>query len=102
MTETFLQNYGWVLVSLLGGLLVALMFVMGANLLLGSVNLDLLRKRAVFKAAGRKCGYAFLALLAFGITLFLAFPVFFHTVFDSGCRVGPTGSCWTVRDTAFP
>ena len=56
MTETFLQNYGWVLVSLLGGLLVALMFVMGANLLLGSVNLDLLRKRGVFTAAGRKCG----------------------------------------------
>ena len=95
MTETFLQNYGWVLVSLLGGLLVALMFVMGANLLLGSVNLDLLRKRAVFKAAGRKCGYAFLALLAFGITLFLAFPVFFHTVFDSGCRV------WMVLVAAF-
>ena len=95
MTETFLQNYGWVLVSLLGGLLVALMFVMGANLLLGSVNLDLLRKRAVFKAAGRKCGYAFLSLLAFGITLFLAFPVFFHTVFDSGCRV------WMVLVAAF-
>ena len=95
MTETFLQNYGWVLVSLLGGLLVALMFVMGANLLLGSVNLDLLRKRAVFQAAGRKCGYAFLSLLAFGITVFLAFPVFFNTVFASGCRV------WMVLVATF-
>lgn len=95
MTETFLQNYGWVLVSLLGGLLVALMFVMGANLLLGSVNLDLLRKRAVFKAAGRKCGYAVLSLLAFGMTVFLAFPVFYNTVFNSGCRV------WMVLVATF-
>ena len=32
MTYEFLQNYWWILVALLGGLLVALMFVQGANI----------------------------------------------------------------------
>ena len=44
MTYTFLQNYWWVLVSLLGGLLVALMFVQGANIQLVNPRLDRMRK----------------------------------------------------------
>ena len=45
MTYEFLQNYWWVLIALLGGLLVALMFVQGANLHLGNRALDDTRKR---------------------------------------------------------
>ena len=54
MTYTFLQNYWWILVSLLGGLLVALMFVQGANVQLINPRLDQLRKRMVLNASGRK------------------------------------------------
>ena len=95
MTETFLQNYGWVLVSLLGGLLVTLMFLMGANLLLGNSRLDMLRKWAVLKATGRKLGFAILALLAFGAALYFAFPLFFRTAFLNGYRV------WMVLVATF-
>ena len=39
MTYTFLQNYWWFLIALLGGLLVFLMFVQGANAQLGNRKL---------------------------------------------------------------
>ena len=54
MTYTILQNYWWALISLLGGLLVALMFVQGANVLLGSRKLDLTQKRMILNSTGRK------------------------------------------------
>ena len=87
MTNTFLQNYGWVVVSLLGGLLVALMFVMGANLHLGSFQLDTLRKQAVLKATRRKWIYAVAALLVFGGAVYAAFPLFFRTFFGGARRL---------------
>ena len=40
MTYEFLQNYWWILVALLGGLLVALMFVQGANIHLLNHRMD--------------------------------------------------------------
>lgn len=84
MTETFLQNYGWALISFLGGLLVVLMLVLGANLLLGTLYRDTARRQAVVKATGRKCGFAFAALLAFGAVVYVAFPLFFNTAFLGG------------------
>lgn len=86
MAETLLPDYGWVIVSLLGGLLFSLIFVLGTNLLLGTLYMDTIRRRAVLKAVGRKCGYVFAALLAFGVTVFLAFPLIFETVFSGGLR----------------
>ena len=47
MTYEFLQNYWWILVALLGGLLVALMFVQGANIHLVNHRLDDVQKRMV-------------------------------------------------------
>ena len=87
MTETFLQNYGWVLISLLGGLVVALMFVMGANLHLGNYRLDAIRKKAVLKATGRRWIYALAALLVFGGAVYLAFPLFFRVFFVGARRL---------------
>lgn len=87
MTETFLQNYGWVVVSLLGGLLVALMFVMGANLHLGNFRLDALRKRAVLKATGRRWLYAVAALAVFAGVTYFTFPLFFRAFFLGARRL---------------
>lgn len=81
MTETFLQNYWWVLVSFFGGLLVALIFVLGANLLLANPYLDIKRKRAILKATARRWLFAFAALVAFGCAVFFAFPLFFRIGF---------------------
>ena len=79
MTYTFLQNYWWVLVSLLGGLLVALMFVQGANIQLVNPRLDRMRKRMVLNATGRKWELTFTTLVTFGGAFFASFPLFYST-----------------------
>ena len=81
MTYTFLQNYWWILVSLLGGLLVALMFVQGANVQLMNPRLDGLKKRMVLNATGRKWELTFTTLVTFGGAFFASFPLFYSTSF---------------------
>ena len=81
MTYTFLQNYWWALVSLLGGLLVALMFVQGANLHLGLKKLDKGQKRLILNATGRKWELTFTTLVTFGGAFFASFPLFYSTSF---------------------
>lgn len=81
MTYEFLQNWWWVLVSLLAGLLVALMFVQGANLQLGGHRLKESQKRMVLNATGRKWELTFTTLVTFGGAFFASFPLFYSTSF---------------------
>ena len=81
MTYTFLQNYWWILVSLLGGLLVALMFVQGANIHLVNKKLDDTQKRMILNATGRKWELTFTTLVTFGGAFFASFPLFYSTSF---------------------
>ena len=81
MTYEFLQNYWWVLIALLGGLLVALMFVQGANLHLGNRTLDDTQKRMILNATGRKWELTFTTLVTFGGAFFASFPLFYSTSF---------------------
>ena len=81
MSYEFLQNYWWVLIALLGGLLVALMFVQGANLHLGNRALDDTRKRMVLNSTGRKWELTFTTLVTFGGAFFASFPLFYSTSF---------------------
>ena len=81
MTYEFLQNYWWFLVSLLGGLLVALMFVQGANIHLLNPRLDDVQKRMVLNSTGRKWELTFTTLVTFGGVFFASFPLFYSTSF---------------------
>ena len=81
MTYEFLQNYWWCLIALLGGLLVALMFVQGANLHLGNRKLDDTRKRMILNSTGRKWELTFTTLVTFGGAFFASFPLFYSTSF---------------------
>ena len=81
MTYAFLQNYWWILVSLLGGLLVALMFVQGANIHLVNPNLDKTQKRMILNSTGRKWELTFTTLVTFGGAFFASFPLFYSTSF---------------------
>ena len=81
MSYEFLQNYWWVLIALLGGLLVALMFVQGANLHLGNRLLNDTQKRMVLNATGRKWELTFTTLVTFGGAFFASFPLFYSTSF---------------------
>ncbi|MBP3257217.1 MAG: cytochrome d ubiquinol oxidase subunit II [Bacteroidales bacterium] len=81
MTYEFLQNYWWVLIALLGGLLVALMFVQGANLHLGNKVLSDTQKRMILNSTGRKWELTFTTLVTFGGAFFASFPLFYSTSF---------------------
>ena len=81
MTYTLLQNYWWILVALLGGLLVALMFVQGANIHLVNRKLDDAQKRMILNATGRKWELTFTTLVTFGGAFFASFPLFYSTSF---------------------
>ncbi len=81
MTYEYLQNYWWVLIALLGGLLVALMFVQGANLHLGNRALTDTQKRMVLNSTGRKWELTFTTLVTFGGAFFASFPLFYSTSF---------------------
>ena len=81
MSYEFLQNYWWCLISLLGGLLVFLMFVQGANIHLGNRALSDLQKRMILNSTGRKWELTFTTLVTFGGAFFASFPLFYSTSF---------------------
>ena len=81
MTYEFLQNYWWLLVSLLGAILVALMFVQGGNFWAAVLNLDETRKRMIINSTGRKWELTFTTLVVFGGAFFASFPLFYSTSF---------------------
>ena len=81
MTYEFLQNYWWILVSLLGGALVGLMFVQGANVHLVNPRLDETQKRMILNSTGRKWELTFTTLVTFGGAFFASFPLFYSTSF---------------------
>ena len=81
MTYEFLQQYWWFLVSLLGALLVFLMFVQGANSCLRSLGWTEEGKRLVVNSTGRKWEFTFTTLVTFGGAFFASFPLFYSTSF---------------------
>ncbi len=81
MTYQFLQQYWWFLVSLLGALLVFLMFVQGANSCLRSLGWTDEGKRLVVNSTGRKWEFTFTTLVTFGGAFFASFPLFYSTSF---------------------
>ncbi len=81
MTYSFLQNYWWFLVSLLGALLVFLMFVQGANAMLFSLGRNDAERRLLVNSTGRKWELTFTTLVTFGGAFFASFPLFYSTSF---------------------
>ena len=81
MTYVFLQHYWWFLVSLLGALLVFLMFVQGANSLIASLGRTPEGMRMVLNSTGRKWEITFTTLVTFGGAFFASFPLFYSTSF---------------------
>ena len=81
MTSDFLQHYWWFIVSLLGALLVFLMFVQGANSMIRSLGWTEEGKRLVVNSTGRKWEFTFTTLVTFGGAFFASFPLFYSTSF---------------------
>ncbi len=81
MTYAFLQHYWWFLVSLLGALLVFLMFVQGANSMIFSLGRTAEERRLLINSTGRKWELTFTTLVTFGGAFFASFPLFYSTSF---------------------
>lgn len=80
MTYEFLQQYWWFIISLLGGILVFLMFVQGANSQF-SIGRNDVEQRMILNSTGRKWEFTFTTLVTFGGAFFASFPLFYSTSF---------------------
>lgn len=76
-----LQLYWWIIVSLLGGLLVFMMFVQGSQTLVKSLAQNEDEKNMIINSVGRKWELTFTTLVMFGGACFAAFPLFYATSF---------------------
>ena len=81
MTYDFLQHYWCFIVSLLGAILVFLLFVQGANSVARSLGRTEEGRRLVYNSTGRKWEFTFTTLVTFGGAFFASFPVFYSTSF---------------------
>ena len=81
MDYSCLQQYWWFVVSLLGALLVFLLFVQGANSLVLNVALNEEERGKLLHATGSKWEITFTTLVTFGGAFFASFPLFYSTSF---------------------
>lgn len=78
---SFYQTYWWFLISLLGALLVFLMFVQGGQSLIWTLGRTEEQRRMLLLATGRKWELTFTTLVTFGGAFFASFPLFYSTSF---------------------
>ncbi len=81
ISHLFLQHYWWIIISLLGGLLVFLMFVQGGQSMIFSLPGNNIQKTMMVNTLGRKWEFTFTTLVTFGGAFFAAFPLFYSTSF---------------------
>lgn len=90
ITHLFLQQYWWVIISLMGGILVFLMFVQGGQSMIFSLPADERERTMLVNSLGRKWEFTFTTLVVFGGTFFASFPLFYATSFGGAYWL------WTV------
>lgn len=81
ITYNFLQHYWWFLISLLGGILVFMLFVQGGNALIFLAGKTEKEKELIVNSTGRKWELTFTTLVTFGGAFFASFPLFYSTSF---------------------
>ncbi|MBN2274082.1 MAG: cytochrome d ubiquinol oxidase subunit II [Bacteroidales bacterium] len=81
LSYTTLQEYWWLIMSLLGGLLVFLLFVQGGQTLIYTLGKTETERTILVNSLGRKWEFTFTTLVTFGGAFFAAFPLFYATSF---------------------
>src|SRR6056297_2016776 len=76
-----LQQYWWAIISLLGALLVFLLFVQGGQTLIYTLGKNETERTMLFNTLGRKWEFTFTTLVTFGGAFFASFPLFYSTSF---------------------
>lgn len=80
-TYILLQHYWWFIISLLGAILVFLLFVQGGQSLLFTIGKTELQQKMLLNSTGRKWEFTFTTLVTFGGAFFASFPLFYSTSF---------------------
>ena len=75
VTYELLQNYWWLLISVLGALLVFMLFVQGGQSMLLTVR-DEMERTMIVNSLGRKWELSFTMVVVFGGAFFASFPLF--------------------------
>jgi cytochrome d ubiquinol oxidase subunit II len=81
ISHLFLQQYWWIIISLLAGILVFLMFVQGGQSMIFTLSKTDLQRTIIVNAMGRKWEFTFTTLVTFGGAFFASFPLFYATSF---------------------
>ncbi|MBP6429776.1 MAG: cytochrome d ubiquinol oxidase subunit II [Bacteroidales bacterium] len=102
MDYTFLIQYWWFLISLLGALLVFLLFVQGGQTLIPQLSKNDLEETMLVNSIGRKWEFTFTTLVVFGGAFFAAFPLFYSTSFGGAYWVWMTILfCFIIQAVSF-
>lgn len=81
LSHLVLQQYWWIIISLLGAILVFLLFVQGGQTLIYSLGKTDMERRLLVNSLGRKWEFTFTTLVTFGGAFFASFPLFYSTSF---------------------
>jgi cytochrome bd ubiquinol oxidase subunit II len=81
LSHLALQQYWWAIISLLGSLLVFLLFVQGGQTLIYTLGKDETERTILVNSLGRKWEFTFTTLVTFGGAFFASFPLFYSTSF---------------------
>jgi len=81
LSHLALQQYWWILVSVLGSLLVFLLFVQGGQTLIYSIGKTKTERDLLVNSVGHKWEFTFTTLVTFGGAFFASFPLFYSTSF---------------------
>ncbi|MFA7082728.1 MAG: cytochrome d ubiquinol oxidase subunit II [Bacteroidales bacterium] len=102
MDYTFFIQYWWFLISLLGALLVFLLFVQGGQTLIPQLSKNDLEETMLVNSIGRKWEFTFTTLVVFGGAFFAAFPLFYSTSFGGAYWVWMTILfCFIIQAVSF-
>ncbi|HCT30696.1 MAG TPA: cytochrome d ubiquinol oxidase subunit II [Bacteroidales bacterium] len=82
LSHTALQQYWWILVSLLGAILVFLLFVQGGQSLIYQLGKTDVSRKLILNTVGSKWEFTFTTLVTFGGAFFASFPLFYSTSFS--------------------
>lgn len=94
MSIETLQSYWWIIISILGSLLVFLMFVQGGQTLIYTIGKTEPERKMMVNSLGRKWEFTFTTLVTFGGAFFASFPLFYSTSFG--------GAYWVWMAILFP
>jgi cytochrome d ubiquinol oxidase subunit II len=102
ISQLFLQQYWWIVVSILASVLVFLMFVQGGQSMIYTLPQSNAQKTMIVNAMGRKWEFTFTTLVTFGGAFFASFPLFYATSFGGAYWVWiAILFCFTIQAIAY-